>query len=171
MISMRCFCSSKAKKETKHNKQKASSDQLSSRGGEQSSSGADDDDVIDEAVREADRLRREAAAPQRRAIQFGKWTISPIYSNTASGPVQTGWGSNCGCHFGSHLVCKKSFTATTAEGLAEARCLAKAWLLAGLPISAASQIGRNVHVLGPEYQRDTLVVEDEATMDARASAT
>ena len=165
-----CHFTNPAETNTKRN-QKESSDQLSVRADEQSSSGADDDDeVIAEAVRSAEQQGREAAAAaghQRRAIQFGRWTISPVYT----GGIHTAWGANCGSHFGSHLNCKKVFTGVGEQGLSEARCLAKAWLLAGQEISAAARNGRQDHVFGAAFQRDTLVVEPEATLDERASAT
>ncbi len=102
-------------------------------------------------------------APDRhdRLIPFGPWTISEVWKKG----THIGYNSNCNCHYGSHLACRKQFT--KIEGtLLEARQLAKCWLLMGLSISTGSSTGRDDHVFG--IARDKVPLRPESDLDAEA---
>ena len=113
------------------------------------------------------------AAPHvARAIPFGPWTISQIWSKKQ----HTGWGANCCRHFSDGpvcLSCKKNIQARKVGGvivpgaLDEAERLCKQWLLLGVTIRVSDPAGRQQHVL--DITRDKIPLRSHAELDAEAA--
>ena len=114
----------------------------------------------------------EARVNVSRKISFGPWSISEVHSNG----VHTGWGGNCGCHYGTswgrdgkpkNLACKQNLSMTKdSSDLDTQRRLCKAWLLMGRNIRSSDKCGREIHV---GIRREAIDVRLEHELDAEAA--
>jgi hypothetical protein len=100
-----------------------------------------------------------------RAIPFGPWSISELWP----GGVFSGYGANCYRHRNcwQNASCKRQFrfAGNTPD---ETRCIAKQWLLMGLPIRCDLRNGKHQHM--DAVARSAIPILPEAELDRRAAA-